>query len=289
MTLVAASETNVTVAVVGMGQIGSELAAGLRAASSHVEEVHRGELGRLAGLSSCRAAILAVPEDALAEVVSALPLELRERVVLVQNELSPSTWRGLGLARPTVAVVWFEKKGGRAPKPLLPTPVAGPCADLVVDAIARRGLPALRIAEGRELIQALVAKNLYIVVANLAGLAASRIGELGGARGGVAWPNGLSTMGELLGAHRAFARALGEEVFAIEQARLDAPERDAVDFEAAWSVVEAATAADPDHACMGRSAPARLVRAAARARDRGVHVPIVDALGFTQRDVGGPE
>jgi hypothetical protein len=35
---------------------------------------------------------------------------------------------------------------------------------------------------------------------------------------------------------------------------------------------------DPDHRCMGRSAPARLARALARAKAHGLHLPVLDEI-----------
>jgi len=277
------------VAIVGLGQIGTELAAGLVAGGHVVDEIHRDQLGRLATLS-CAAVVLAVPEDVLGEVTTALPPALRDRVVLVQNELVAPTWRALDLLTPTVAVVWFEKKGAAPARPILPTPVAGPHAELIVGALARRSIPAHVIEAGAPLVRALVAKNLYIVASNLAGIGASRNGPIDddGSVAGLAWPSAVVTMGELLDGHRAFARALATEVFAIELARLDVAEGDAIEFDAAWSVFESATKADPDHKCMGRSAPARLARASSRARELGVDAPIIAALRRETRSSSGP-
>lgn len=264
------------VVVVGLGQMGSELVEGLRDAGRDVVVVHRDELGSLASHDGAAAVVLAVPEDVLGEVAALVPAALRGRVVLLQNELVPASWRSLGLESPTVAVVWFERKGGRPPRPILPTLVGGPSARVILDALAQRGIPAREIDEAVELVPALVAKNLYIVTSNLAGLGAMRRGPVPGSD--VAWPDGAVTMGDLLGLHPDFARALAREVFAIEEARLDGTEREGVDFDSAWAVVLSAVAADPEHACMGRSAPARLARAAKRARERRVEAPIVSAL-----------
>lgn len=263
------------VAIVGLGQIGSELAAGFRECGITVEEIHRDQLDRLGDLDACRCVVLAVPEDVLAEVAARLPEGLRDRAVLVQNELVPATWRDAGIVAPTVAVVWFERKGGTPPRPILTTPVAGPHARLVVDALARRSIPADVIEVGAPLARALVAKNLYILVSNLAGLGAARRGVV---TADVAWPDGVVTMGELFGSHLAFARALAREIFTVEHARLERGDRALVAFDDAWATVAAATDADPDHRCLGRSAPSRLARVAARARALDVAFPILSAL-----------
>lgn len=261
--------------VVGLGQLGELLTAGLRDRGREVIEVRRGDAAVLEGLDAAELVLVCVAEDDLAAAVAAVPPRLRSRVGLVQNELVPATWRELGVAAPTVAVVWFEKKAGRDAIPLLSTPVAGPSARLVCEAITAQGLPATTIDPGDDLTRALVAKNLYILVANLGGLAGDRTGA---APGGASWPTGVTTMGELWGKHERFARALGGEILAIDAARMGAGDAAAIAGDVAWSTFRAAVAADPAHGCRGRTAPARLARTLARARRHEVEAPILEAL-----------
>lgn len=262
-------------AVIGVGQLGALLAGGLRSVGRDVVEIRRGEAAALDRLESAEVVLVTVGEDDLPAAVASVPERLRPRIGLVQNELLPPTWRGLGLAAPTVAVVWFEKKAGRPAIPLLPTLVAGPAARLVVDAITACGLPASAIDPGDDLTRALVAKDLYILVTNLAGLGADRQGA---APGGTPWPAGVSTVGALWSEHERFTRALGAEILAIEAARLGPAGAAAMAAEHAWSTFRAAVAADPGHGCRGRSAPARLARAVERARRHALETPILEAL-----------
>lgn len=244
-----------TVAIVGMGQLGRLFGAGLLALGRTVVPVRRGE--RIDALLevSPELVLVAVAEDDLRTTLAQLPIALRDRVALLQNELLPPDWSAHAIEHPTVAVVWCEKKAGRPLAIVGETEIAGPHAALLVDALAKVDVPA-RVFEDAALESALVVKNLYILVSNLAGLA------------------GVATVGELLGPERDLGRALAAEVLAVESARLG---RSLVPDELI-ARMEAAFAADPAHGCRGRSSAARLARTLARARALGVATPSLDAL-----------
>jgi hypothetical protein len=179
-------------------------------------------------------------------------------VCLVQNDLIPAMWEAHHL-EPTVAVVWFEKKPTTAVKVIRPTVVGGPTADLVADALAAVGIPASVAASYHEMITALVAKNLYIGVSNIAGI------ELGAG----------STVGELWTEHRGLAEAVASDILDLQEALV--PE--VLDRDALMADMGDAFAADPEHSAMGRTAPARLHRAAARAAELGLDVPTLRRIG----------
>ena len=71
-------------------------------------------------------ALVTVGEDDLHGSLDRLPAGWRSCAGLIQNELLPRDWERHGIESPTVAVVWFEKKPGRATKVLIPTPITGP-------------------------------------------------------------------------------------------------------------------------------------------------------------------
>jgi hypothetical protein len=200
--------------------------------------------------------LVTVGEDDLGPVLEELPGAWRSRVGLIQNELLPRDWVRHGIESPTVAVVWFEKKPGRATRVIIPTPVAGPHAEMMVEALASIDIPAEEISN-EALIDALVAKNLYILTANIAGL------RTGG------------TVSDLWDDHHELASAVAAEVLDIQDWLVGSP----VDRERATAGMVEAFLGDPDHGTTGRSAPRRLERAIRHARAAGIETPLLVAIG----------
>ncbi|MFV9672260.1 MAG: hypothetical protein ACNYZH_03455 [Acidimicrobiia bacterium] len=201
-------------------------------------------------------ALVTVGEDDLHESLGHLPEDWRSQAGLIQNELLPRDWQRHEIASPTVAVVWFEKKQGRATKVLIPTPIAGPRAVLLVDALDSIGIPAEPISDD-DLVDELVAKNLYILTANIAGL------RTGG------------TVSELWDDHRPFASAVVSEILQIQEWLVGAP----VDPDRAIEGMVRAIEGDPGHGTTGRSAPRRLERAIDHARSAGIEIPTLMEIG----------
>ena len=114
-----------------------------------------------------------------------------------------------------------------------------------------------------DLLRELVAKNLYILVANCAGLATG------------------GTVGELFGEREELVQAVTEDVLAIQRVLADHP----FDEKEARRTLERAVASDPDHGARGRSAPARLKRALAHAAEHGIDVPRLQQLADDHLDV----
>lgn len=243
------------VLLVGPGQLGRVIAGGLVACGVSVDPVTRGQ--PIDPTAAHDLVLVGVGERDLDEVLAALPASHRDRVVLLQNELLPSTWTGHAITDPTVLVVWFEKKADRALREVRETEIAGPHAGLFVRALAAMDVRAREI-DGPALASALVVKNLYIVGANVLGLA------VGG------------TTGELVEAHRPETERVLREVLAIERARLG--DATAVDDEDVLSRTLDAFRADPRHGTLGRTAKERLERALSRARHAGVSTPALDAI-----------
>ena len=99
-----------------------------------------------------------------------------------------------------------------------------------------------------EIVRELVVKNLYILVANIAGL------ETGG------------TVSDLWDTNETLARQVGAEILEIQEYLLGSP----IDSEATYEGMVAAFDGDPNHGTTGRSAPTRLTRALAHASDAGI-------------------
>jgi len=238
--------------VVGIGEMGSVFSrAFLRAGRTVVPILRDTDVASVAGtLPEPELVLVAVGEADLPDVLDQIPEPWRGRLLLIQNELLPRTWRAHSVDRPTVAPVWFEKKPGRPVTVIVPTPIAGPGAAFTAAALAGLDIPA-EVVTDDEILGRLVAKNLYILTANIAGLA------VGG------------TVGELWAAHRDLAEAVAGEVLAIQRRLAAAP----FDEHAALAEMRRAVAADPDHLATGRSAPARLARALRHAERLGAPTP----------------
>ncbi len=191
-----------------------------------------------------RLCLLAVGEADLGQALATLPRQWKDKVGLLQNELLPRTWQTYDVSDPTVAVVWFEKKPGQAVKQIISTPVAGPEAGMVVESLGAISIEAHEVSAS-DIELALVAKNLYILTANIAGLES---------RGSVH---------DLWYSHRNLAESVTDEIIEIQRDLLGH------DFDQAAAKAEMVRAidADPDHGSMGRSAPIRL-RTGHRARRR---------------------
>jgi hypothetical protein len=247
------------VIVVGVGELAGPFSLGFLRLDYPVypvtRETDRAALASELPMSSLT--LVMVREADLDDALGTLPAPWRHSVCLVQNDLVPAMWQAHHL-EPTVAVVWFEKKPSTAINIIRPTIVGGPEAALVVDALGAVGIPAEVVDDPEDLVIALVVKNTYIGVANIAGLDL----EPG------------TTVGELWADHRELATAVADDVLAVQQALVERPvDRDRVIAEMADTF-----AADPNHGAMGRSASDRLQRAIDNAARLGLDVPTLQRI-----------
>lgn len=240
------------VAIVGLGQLGSMFGIGLIRIGRPVLPILRGDPIEQLAAHDPELVLVAVGEKDLDATLDTIPSALRDRIALLQNELLPPDWRRHALEEPTVAVVWFEKKRARAPSIVRTTRIAGPHAELLVQALSASDIPARRI-DSRDLSFELVRKNLYILGSNVAGLA------VGG------------TTGDLVTTHRELAIAILRDAIAIDAARLG----EALPEEALIECALGDFAKDPAHACLGRTAKDRRARAIARADALGLEIPAI--------------
>ncbi len=249
---------NNSITLVGIGEMGAVFSHALLRAGHPITPVVRSTSMTMAMEFDPETSLVLVTvgEDDLHPVLDQLPNEWRSRVGLIQNELLPRDWERHRIERPTVAVVWFEKKPGRATRVLIPTPVAGPQAEGVVEALLAIDIPAIHVGDAA-LVNELVAKNLYILTANIGGL------RTGG------------TVTELWNDHHDFASAIATEVLDIQDWLVGS----SVDRDAAIAGMVTAIDGDPDHGTTGRSAPRRLDRAIGHAREAGIAVPVLTEIG----------
>ncbi len=202
------------------------------------------------------AILLTVAENDLHGVLDQIPATHYDKLVLIQNELLPRDWLSHGINNPTVISVWFEKKPGQDFKVLIPSPIFGPNADLVSTALTSLNIPTNKLVDSDALLFELVLKNVYILTTNIAGL------KTGG------------TVSELWRQHKDLAQEIASEVIEI-QGYLTGT---SLDNDLLIKGMLHAFDGDPDHKCMGRSAPARLERALQTADEAGLAVPELRVL-----------
>ncbi|MBI5460935.1 MAG: hypothetical protein HY941_01975 [Gammaproteobacteria bacterium] len=252
-----------SVVVIGIGELGAVFARGLLRLGHPIYPITRAMdmAAEAKALPDPEMVLLAVAEKDLHATLRAIPKPWQSRLALLQNELLPRDWLEAGIELPTVISVWFEKKRGQDAKVLLPSPAFGTHAPLLTDALNGIGIAARVLATQDRLLFELVRKNVYIVATNVAGLA------VGG------------TVSELWRHHEALARSVALDVIDIQEyltgTRFD---RDAL----IAGMLEAFDG-DPQHGCMGRSAPARLQRALEQADAAGLAVPKLREIAATSK------
>ncbi len=232
--------TKQPIIIVGMGEMAGVFARGFLRSGYPVYPVTR-EMDMQQQAASIKApemVLIAVAEKDLHSVLKSLPEAWKSCVALLQNELLPDDWQQYQLT-PTVISVWFEKKKGQDAKVLIPSPAYGDQATLLVNSLKAIDIAARELKTEDELLFELVVKNVYILTTNIAGLKTA------------------GTVSELWEKHQDFAKQVAAEVIQLQE-KLTGQSFDAEKLIDAMLV---AFDGDPDHNCMGRSAPARLERA----------------------------
>jgi ketopantoate reductase len=251
------------IVVIGIGEMGSVFARGFLRTGHPVYPVTRDtDLAAIAKLlPSPELVLVAVAENTLHAVLEQIPAAWHSRLALLQNELLPGDWQQYGYTNPTVISVWFEKKKGQDVKVLIPSPVYGPGAEPLKACLSSLDIPARLLAGEDELLFELVVKNVYIITTNCAGLATG------------------GTVSDLWANHRELAEAVAHEVIQIQEALTG----QSVAADKLIAGMLEAFEGDPDHRCMGRSAPARLARALQQADAAGLAVPRLREIATHQQ------
>lgn len=241
------------VIVIGIGEMGGVFTRGLLRLGHPVFPVtRRSDLQKISkAVPNPRLVLIAVGESDLHTTLENIPREWHNHIGLLQNELLPGDWKQHGLRNPTVISVWFEKKKGQDYKILIPSPVFGPQAPLLENALATLDIPSWELETADQLEHELVRKNVYILTTNIAGLVIDDTVE-------VLWYE-----------HNDLARQIANEVMDI-QAWLVGHH---LDRERLMDGLEEGIKGDLHHKCKGRSAPARLTRAIQQADQAGLNVP----------------
>lgn len=245
------------VVVIGLGEMGSVFARGLLKLGHPVYPVTRGASldATTQHIPNPLLVLVAVAENDLHPVLEEIPAIWQQRIVLLQNELLPKDWQQYDWSQataPTVVSVWFEKKKGQDSKVLIPSPIYGPHAQTIYDALATLDIPVTILKNNEQLELELVIKNVYILTTNIAGLALEKTGL-----------ETAATVDTLWQQHQDLAKAIANEVIDIQEALTGKTfNRDTL-----IEGMHNAMLGDPQHKCMGRSAPARLERALKIAKD----------------------
>lgn len=229
------------VIVIGTGEMGGVFTRGLLRLGHPIFPVNRQtNLEKIStAVPQPRLVLVAVGENDLHATLENIPTEWNAHLGLLQNELLPGDWKQHNISNPTVISVWFEKKKGQDFKVLIPSPIYGPQAALLENALATLEIPSWELNSEAELEFELVRKNVYILTTNIAGLV------IGG------------TVDDLWFKHEALARQIAHEVMDI-QAWLVGHH---LDRERLIEGMVEGIKGDLQHKCTGRSAPARLARA----------------------------
>lgn len=249
------------VVVIGIGEMGGVFARGFLRAGYPVYPVTRqSDLAETARrLPSPGLVLVAVAESDLHAVLENLPPAWFQRIGLLQNELQPNDWQQYGFPQPTVISVWFEKKPGQDVKVLIPSPVFGPAAEIISACLDNIHIPARVLPDAPALLFELVVKNVYIVTTNCAGLVTG------------------GTVDELRSGHRDLMEGIAREVIRIQEFLTG----QAFVAEELIDAMLKAFDGDPEHKCMGRSAPARLARAIQQADAAGLEIPQLREIAAT--------
>lgn len=243
--------------IIGMGEMAGVFARGFLRSGYPVYPITR-EMDiqiRASELSEPELVLVAVAEKDIQAALKNMPEQWKDKLVLLQNELLPGDWTQHQL-QPTVISVWFEKKKGQDYKVLIPSPCYGQKADILVDTLASIDIAARKLNNADELLFELVVKNVYILTTNIAGL------KTGG------------TVSELWEKHQQTARDVATEIIELQQ-KLS---QQTFNSEKLIESMLVAFNGDPDHNCMGRSAPARLERALQLAEQYQLELPVLDEI-----------
>lgn len=241
------------VIVVGIGEMGGVFTRGLLRTGHPVYPVNRKtDMSEMAGkITNPKLVLVAVGENDLHPTLEKIPANWRQHLGLLQNELLPRDWQAHDIENPTVVSVWFEKKKDQDYKVLVPSPIYGPNAPILEDALTVLDIPAWELKSAEELEFELVRKNVYILTTNICGLV------VGG------------TVDDLWYKNETLARQVANEVIDIQE-WLTGNKHDREKL--IQGMVEGIKG-DLEHKCMGRSAPGRLARAIGHADEAALAVP----------------
>jgi hypothetical protein len=244
--------------VIGLGELGQLLGGLALRAQLRVTPITRGMSipSTLREVQAGTPILVAVGEDALDEVLAALPEERKNAAILLQNGLFSAQWKAHRI-NPTVMIPWLLKKRGQPLLVARSTPVYGLYAELVCDLHRAGGLETEVLTSASQLAQALVDKYAFILTVNALGLLRD------------------ITLGEWLATDSLTIEALAKEAASLG-ARLCESE---IDLARSVAEVLGAGHALAAMRARGRTAQARVLRALEQARAFGLPLPELAKAG----------
>lgn len=250
---------NKPIIVLGIGELGSVFARAFLRANYPVYPITRAtDIDELSDTIDPEMILVCTAEADLQDALKSIPNKWKDRVAMMQNELLPRDWLEHGFSRPTVISVWFEKKKGMDSKVLISSPAFGPKAQILANSLALIDIPAHVLNNEDELLFELVIKNLYILTSNIAGL--------------IIKPG--TNVNDLYNNHLALMRDVFKDILALQVALTGKP----YDDKALERGLVKAFEGDPEHGCMGRSAPARLDRALELVNEFDIKAPSLQKI-----------
>jgi len=247
------------IVVLGIGELGSVFARSFLKNNYPVYPITRTtDIDELKTNIDPELILICTAEGDLQSALSSIPVEWKDRVAMMQNELLPRDWESHNFIDPTVISVWFEKKKGMDSKVLISSPAYGPKAQILADSLALIDIPAHAVADEDELLFELVLKNLYILTTNIAGLAIKS----------------GANVNDLRNNHLDLMRKVSTDVLKLQES-LTGKTFNESDLEKGMIK---AFEGDLEHGCMGRSAPARLDRALELAKEFNLEVPTLKKI-----------
>jgi len=241
------------IVIIGIGELAGVFARGFLRCGYPVYPITRGMdlIEESQKIPTPQLVLVMVQESELHSLLGQLPDIWRDKVGLVQNELLPSDWQIHQIKKPTVTVVWFEKKKEMDVANVLQSPSFGPYAEIISNALKAVDIPAPILDNEQDLLYELVRKTVYILTVNIAGLVNN------------------CTVGDLWNQHQLLAREIAEEVILIQEFLTGKQ----LDHEKLINGMVEGIKDCPHRYCLGRSALPRLIRALNYAEDANLNTP----------------
>jgi len=251
------------IVIIGIGELAGVFARGFLRCGYPVYPMTRGMnlMQESQQIASPQLVLLTVQETELHVLLDQLPGVWRDKIALVQNELLPRDWQAHAIDKPTVTVVWFEKKKEIEITNILQSPSFGPHAEIMSKALKAMDIPAPVLENEQDLLYEMVRKAVYILTVNIAGLVDN------------------CTVGELWNKHEVLAREIAEEAILIQEYLTGTP----LDHEKLINGMVEGIKDCPNRYCLGRSASSRLQRALQYAKEARLKTPkLLEIAGFSK-------